>query len=177
MNEIWIHKQKNELITDLKNMISDLEDEHYSSYSFFEMVERKVERWKTHMKMDEETALHGEELKQLTQSLLDVQDERLLEKCRQAEKDMEPALKPLRDLWNKFKQNIVPYQCFTCNFSDFLPTEEYLKLEKRNPKIYPICDFECGANGYPLDQLKISYRIGICKCKLWKIDLNNGGTK
>jgi hypothetical protein len=216
-NEIWIHTHKNELIYDLKNMISDLEDEHYSSYAFFDCVINKVEKWKQLMKMDEENAIHGNELKQLTQSMLDAQDKELLEKTKEAEffqAELDAAAK-LKDcyadcphigmrccdmpcilckhvkikekneklgrqnlqkwekLWNKFKKNIVPFQCFTCAFSDFLPTREYLDLEHPDPKVYPICDFECGKEGHPLYQLKWTYRIGLKKCKSWIQDTYN----
>jgi len=170
MDEIYIHKHKNTLIADLKNMISDLEDEHYSSWSFFDLIERKLKSWKDQMKMDEDSVKWKAEI----QSRLDTEDKILLQKAKEAEE--QPLTKEQlkwRKLWDKFKANIVPYQCFNCGNSDYLPTKEYLDLEHPDPEIYPICDFECGVNGRPLDQLNWKYRLGICECKLWKKDEYN----
>jgi len=165
MDEIYIHKHKNTLIADLKNMISDLEDEHYSSHSFFEMVERKVQQWKQWMKMDEDSIKWKAEI----QAKLDSDDLILQQKCKEAEeKPLTKDQLKLIQLWNRFKTNIVPYQCFTCQFSDYLPTRDYLDLEHPDPEIYPICDFECGANGRPLDQLKWRYRLGFCECSKYQ---------
>lgn len=50
----WLHNHKNELISDLKNMISDLEDDHYGAEAFFDYVERRVKKWRDLKKFDHE---------------------------------------------------------------------------------------------------------------------------
>ena len=52
MKGIWIHDHKNEIIYDLKNMISDLEDEHHSTPAFFYWVLKRVEKWKALEQLD-----------------------------------------------------------------------------------------------------------------------------
>lgn len=49
----WIHRQKGELIADLKYLIGLLEDEHDTSKFFFKRVLYLVKRWEGEMKRDE----------------------------------------------------------------------------------------------------------------------------
>lgn len=49
----WLANHKNEIIADLKNMISDIEDEHYGANMFFTVVEERVKKWRQLKKSDE----------------------------------------------------------------------------------------------------------------------------
>lgn len=50
----WIHRQKGELIADLKYLIGLLEDEHDTSKFFFKRVLYMVKRWEGEMKDENE---------------------------------------------------------------------------------------------------------------------------
>jgi len=49
----WLANHKNEVIYDLKNMISDVQDEHNGSFTFFQYVRDRVDKWEKLKKMDE----------------------------------------------------------------------------------------------------------------------------
>jgi len=44
--KIWISDNKNYIISELENLISDLGDEHYSTPKFFKSLELNIEKWK-----------------------------------------------------------------------------------------------------------------------------------
>lgn len=49
----WLANHKNEIIYDLKNMISDVNDEHYGSFMFFKLVRERVDKWEKLKESDE----------------------------------------------------------------------------------------------------------------------------
>ena len=44
--EIWISKNKDYIISELNNIISNVEDQHFSTEGFFRELDEKISKWK-----------------------------------------------------------------------------------------------------------------------------------
>lgn len=51
---IWIIKNKNYIVNELKNLILDVEDEHYSTPRFFASIENRLNKWKQQWELEKD---------------------------------------------------------------------------------------------------------------------------
>ena len=66
----WLKQHKHLIIADLKNLIEDLEDDHYGSYMFFHIVKCNVEKWKAMKENDDNIIVEIEKVNELPDLIL-----------------------------------------------------------------------------------------------------------